>query len=278
MASRRPLVVISGVTSELPPGDSVEGASAGTLVAGSGLSGGGALTGGTVTVDISLAPNPSGLIFVGDALGIDGAALASGNAALSSASTALASGNAALSSAATKLPLAGGTMTGAVVGFSGSVNAPGVAVGSSTYGFYTPVVGTLGLAANGSGVFFANASGQLGFNVQGPVANFDYSGGVAQNIVALGTASGITCSLGNYFTSTVSGNTTLSFNAVPSGRSYSFTHEVTHQTGTITWPTSVEWPGGTAPTLTTGKTHLFVFFTDDNGARWRGASLVNYTN
>lgn len=264
MASRRPLVVVSGITSELPPGDTVLGASAGTLVAGSGLSGGGAFTGGTVTVDVSLAPNPSGLIFVGDALGIDGSALASGNAALSSV--------------ATRLPLTGGTMTGAVVGFSGSVNAPGVAVGSSTYGFYTPVVGTFGLAANGSGVFFANASGQLGFNVQVPVANFDYSGGVAQNIVALGTASGITCSLGNYFTSTVSGNTTLSFDAVPSGRSYSFTHEVTHQTGTITWPTSVEWPGGTAPTLTTGKTHLFVFFTDDNGARWRGASLVDYTN
>lgn len=76
MASRRPLVVISGVTSELPPGDTVEGASAGTLVAGSGLSGGGAFTGGTVTVDVSLAPNPSGLILVGDSLGIDGVALA----------------------------------------------------------------------------------------------------------------------------------------------------------------------------------------------------------
>lgn len=76
MASRRPLVVISGVTSELPPGDTIQGASAGTLVAGSGLSGGGAFTGGTVTVDVSLAPNPSGLILVGDSLGIDGVALA----------------------------------------------------------------------------------------------------------------------------------------------------------------------------------------------------------
>ena len=271
MASRRPLVVVSGVTSELPPGDTVTGASAGTIAAGSGLIGGGALSGGTITLDVSLAPNPSGLIFVGDALGIDGVVQ-------TVAAAALASGNAALTSAASKLPLTGGTLTGPVVGFSGTASAPGVAIGSSTYGFYTPVVGTVGLAANGSGVFFANASGQLGFNVQAPVANFDYSGGVAQNVVALGTGSGITCSLGNYFTSTVSGNTTLSFTAVPSGRSYSFTHEVTHQTGTITWPTTVEWPGGTAPTLTTGKTHLFVFFTDDNGARWRGASLVNYTN
>lgn len=100
MASRRPLVLVSGATSELPVGDTVVGASAGTLTAGSGLDGGGALTGGTVTLNVSLAPAASGLIFVGDTLGLDGSAQASGNAALSSAATALASGNAALSSAA----------------------------------------------------------------------------------------------------------------------------------------------------------------------------------
>jgi len=99
MASRRPLVVVSGVTSELPTGDVIVGANAGTLAAGSGLNGGGALDGSTVTVNVSLAPAPSGLIFVGDALGIDGAAQASGNAALSAASVAQASGNAALSAA-----------------------------------------------------------------------------------------------------------------------------------------------------------------------------------
>jgi len=95
MASRRPLVIINGATSELPPGDSVEGASAGTLVAGSGLSGGGALTGGTVTVDLSLAPNPSGLIFVGDALGLDGAAQVTANTALASGIAAQTTANAA---------------------------------------------------------------------------------------------------------------------------------------------------------------------------------------
>ena len=95
MASRRPLVIISGATSELPPGDSIEGASAGTLVAGSGLSGGGALTGGTVTVDLSLAPNPSGLLFVGDALGLDGAAQVTANTALASGIAAQTTANAA---------------------------------------------------------------------------------------------------------------------------------------------------------------------------------------
>jgi len=96
MTARRPLTLISGVTTELPVGDTVAGVSAGTLVAGSGLDGGGALDGGTVTVNASIAPAASGLIFVGDALGIDGSATASGNAALADAATALASGNAGI--------------------------------------------------------------------------------------------------------------------------------------------------------------------------------------
>ena len=284
MATRRPLVIISGASSELPPGDVVVGASAGTLVAGSGLEGGGALTGGTVTVDVALAATPSGLIFVGDALGLDGAAQASGNAALALAETAglaatdaLASGNAALDSAAAKLPLAGGTMTGAVIGFSGGTSQPGVAVGSTTYGLFSSP-NRIGLAANGSGVIYADNSNKVGFNVPSPSVNFDYSGGIATNTVALGAGSGINCSLGNYFTCTVSGNTSFSFTNVPSTRSYSFTQEVTHTTGTITWPTTVKWPADTPPTLTTGKTHLFIFVTDDGGSRWRGASLVDYTN
>lgn len=75
MATRKPLVVVSGLLSELPPNDTVEGVLVGTLTAGSGLSGGGSLS-TDQRVDVSLAPNPSGLIFVGDSLGIDGAALA----------------------------------------------------------------------------------------------------------------------------------------------------------------------------------------------------------
>lgn len=75
MATRKPLVVVSGLLSELPPSDNIDGALVGTLTAGSGLSGGGSLS-TDQRVDVSLAPNPSGLIFVGDSLGIDGVALA----------------------------------------------------------------------------------------------------------------------------------------------------------------------------------------------------------
>lgn len=103
MTQRRPLVLVNGVKSELPVSDTVAGINAGSLTAGSGLSGGGTLDGSAVRVDVSLAAAASGLIFVGDDLGIDGAAqvianeaLASGNSALLDSSNALASGNAAL--------------------------------------------------------------------------------------------------------------------------------------------------------------------------------------
>jgi len=57
---------------------------------------------------------------------------------------------------------------------------------------------------------------------------------------------------------------------------YAFALEVENTAGTISWPSSVKWPNDTAPTLSTGRTHLFVFITDDGGTRWRGTSNVNY--
>lgn len=87
----------------------------------------------------------------------------------------------------------------------------------------------------------------------------------------------VDCSLSNYFTKTVSANTTFTFSNAPSGVAYSFTLEIDHTSGTITWPASVKWPGNTAPTLISGKTHLFVFVTDDGGSRWRGGAIIEYT-
>lgn len=77
MATRRPLVLISGGFSELPQGDNVAGAS------------------------VTLLPNASGLFFAGSDLGIDGVAIASGEAAQATANAALASGNFALADAST---------------------------------------------------------------------------------------------------------------------------------------------------------------------------------
>jgi len=83
----------------------------------------------------------------------------------------------------------------------------------------------------------------------------------------------------NYFTKTISGNSTFTFsNPAASGTATAFTLELTHSSGTVTWPSSVKWNADTAPTLTAGKTHLFMFVTDDGGSRYRGSALVDYVN
>jgi len=121
MTQRSPLVIVNGRFSELAPGDSVEGASLGTVTASSGIVGGGDFNTGTKRVDLALAANPSGLVFTDNgALASDGVslvtsqqALASGlagqaaaavaasgaNQALAFSQVALASGNAALADA-----------------------------------------------------------------------------------------------------------------------------------------------------------------------------------
>lgn len=102
------------------------------------------------------------------------------------------------------------------------------------------------------------------------------NGSVRSSIVAV-AALNIDCSAGNYFTKTISGNSTFTVSNVPASLAYAFTLELTHTSGTVTWFSGVQWPGGTAPTLTTGKTHLFTFVTDDGGTRWSGIANVDYT-
>jgi hypothetical protein len=132
--------------------------------------------------------------------------------------------------------------------------------------------------ASGNAALSSAASAQTSANLKLPLSGGVVSGQFAQNIVSLGlNGSGINTALGNYFTATISGNSTVIFSGAPSNVAYSFTYEVNHQTGTITWPAAVSWPSATAPTLTTGKTHIFLFVTDDNGSSWRASSLINYT-
>jgi hypothetical protein len=106
-------------------------------------------------------------------------------------------------------------------------------------------------------------------------AAVDLGSRYAQTIVAV-SALDINCSTGNFFTKTISANSTFTFSNVPTSRAYSFTLRLTHTSGTVTWPTSVKWPGDTAPTLATGKKHLFMFVTDDGGTVWSGAALADY--
>lgn len=107
--------------------------------------------------------------------------------------------------------------------------------------------------------------------------DLDVSGTYAGNVVAV-SALDIDCSTGNYFTKSISADSTFTFSNIPSSRAFAFTVEI-DVTGdrTISWPSSVSFPSATAPTLTSGKTHLFFFVTNDGGTSFRAASLVDYT-
>ena len=101
----------------------------------------------------------------------------------------------------------------------------------------------------------------------------DYS----ETKVALSAAASVTCdiSTGNVFTLTADQNTTFVFsNPSPTGKSCAFTLVWTQDGSdrTITWPTSVDWPGGAEPTVTSGsgKIDVYTFFTLDAGTIWYG--------
>jgi hypothetical protein len=90
------------------------------------------------------------------------------------------------------------------------------------------------------------------------------------------SALNIDCSLGNYFTKSISANSTFTVSNVPSGVVYSLILELAHTSGTVTWWPEVVWPDGIAPTLINGRTSLLIFITDDGGTTFRGASVLNY--
>ena len=99
----------------------------------------------------------------------------------------------------------------------------------------------------------------------------------AETVNALGDTGGgtdaIDISAGNVVSATVSTATTeFTFtNPSATGKSCSFTLILTNGgSQTVTWPTSVDWPGGTAPSLTASGLDVLVFTTVDAGTIWYG--------
>ena len=166
-----------------------------------------------------------------------------------------------------------GSVTGTTGTFSGNVSVGG----TLTYDDVTNI-DSVGLVTARTGVRVTAG----GINVTAGVSTFsggtNITGSQTSNISAMG-ANAVDCSAGNYFTKTITGATTFTFTNVPTGVAYTFTMEVTlNGSNAITWPASVKWPADTPPAITDGKTQLFVFITDDGGTRWRGSSVVDYTN
>ncbi len=218
MAEKLPLVYVDGQLSQLPTGDTAEGASLGSITAGSGLVGGGDLQTGNKRLDVALASSASGVIFVGDSIGMDGAdlvtasaalasgvagssasaiALASGVAAQPDANTALASGNAALnlavnfsSSSSVDFTASSVIQAGNPVGLDDAGKARVVITlqDSTQRSFGTPVTFDSGTAPFGKSVY--DPSNNKVLIVYRDQSNSSYANAI------VGTVSGTTISFG----------------------------------------------------------------------------------
>ena len=100
------------------------------------------------------------------------------------------------------------------------------------------------------------------------------NGQYIEEYATTGTSGAVTIDLdtGNNFSTAMAGAVTYTFsNPAASGRVSSFTLKVVNNGSAITWPASVDWPAGTAPTLSaSGATDVFTFFTHNGGTTWYG--------
>jgi hypothetical protein len=87
-----------------------------------------------------------------------------------------------------------------------------------------------------------------------------------------GGATTINLESGNFFTATLSQSCTFTFsNPIASGNFCGFSLTLTNGGAyTITWPASVDWQGGTTPTLTPSGLDMLAFVTYNGGTTWIG--------
>ncbi|NBX51833.1 hypothetical protein EBT25_18305, partial [bacterium] len=106
--------------------------------------------------------------------------------------------------------------------------------------------------------------------------NWGYTGGALQNAAGNSGTLNISFAAGNIVNLTLNANTTLAFsNAVIGTYIIQVTQGATGA-NVLTYPASVKWAGGTAPTLTTtvGKTDILTFYYD--GTNYYGNYSLNY--
>ena len=116
----------------------------------------------------------------------------------------------------------------------------------------------------------------LGIDVTGELIADSYNETYAA-VTSSSNATTVNCHNGNAFSHTLTENTTFTFSNPPaSGTAFSFSIEIIQDASasgyTVTWPTSVDWPSATAPTLTATASakDVFVFYTRDGGTNWYG--------
>ncbi len=152
---------------------------------------------------------------------------------------------------------------------------------SNTTGIYNDVNNEWMLKCdlNGAVNLYYNNSSKLdtlsnGVSING---NLYTDGSNAEDYDALSGTSP-TCNVDNAgaFSLTMTGNTTFTFSGADNNWSQGFVLQLTGNGGTVTWPSSVDWAGGTAPDApASGETDIYVFWTRDGGTTWYGVLSVD---
>ena len=133
----------------------------------------------------------------------------------------------------------------------------------------------------GTDAIYLTAGGNNNFTIGNGYTNinqpmYNYSVYYEDYDALSGTSVTVNCDTAQAFSLTMTGNTTFTFNSVSSPWSTGFVLELTGNGGTVTWPTSVDWAGGTAPDApASGETDIYVFWTRDGGTTWYGVLSVD---
>jgi hypothetical protein len=122
--------------------------------------------------------------------------------------------------------------------------------------------------------FLINNSEKMEINNGGVLL---HDGSLAEDYDALsGTSPTCNVDNGGAFSLTMSGNTTFTFSGAASGYSQGFVLQLTGNGSTVTWPSSVDWAGGTAPDApASGETDIYVFWTRNGGTTWYGVQSID---
>lgn len=101
-----------------------------------------------------------------------------------------------------------------------------------------------------------------------------------QALGSINTNTTIDWSAGSYATATIAGALAFTFSdPAPTGKACVAYLQLTNGgSAAITWPISVTWSGGTAPTLRASGVDLLRFYTQDNGTTWFGTAENDESN